>query len=264
MEIDDGLSKSAKSIASSFRESLMTRPQYIKNLIKLTIIWSVSSFSFYCLQVAAKYNEGSVFLNYYLDGIAGMVGTIIAQPIYNRFQAKITFLLSYGDSILFGILVLAFQLNWISPNWIEIFGIPPSGHPVGSKADREYHLGYLIPALIFMIKIGVNTSFLAAYRASFNEDFIFPFFKRATAVGICNFIARSFTILAPLCAEIPTPGPIIIHIFINLIAFITCFTLPSKEEGEEFLVELDLFMKSIEERRQARIALNMEQKPKEE
>ena len=44
---------------------------------------------------------------------------------------------------------------------------------------------------------------------------IFPFYKRATAIGICNFIGRALTILAPLAAELERPLPASILLIIN-------------------------------------------------
>lgn len=67
---------------------------------------------------------------------------------------------------------------------------------------RVYYLGYVIPTVVFIAKIGANMSFLNVYQASFGQNIIFPFYKRATAIGICNLIARGITIAAPLVAEL--------------------------------------------------------------
>ena len=66
----------------------------------------------------------------------------------------------------------------------------------------------MIPGIVFLAKIGVNFSFLNTYQASFNENMIFPFYKRVTSIGICNFIGRTLTITAPLAAELPRPWPV--------------------------------------------------------
>lgn len=61
--------------------------------------------------------------------------------------------------------------------------------------------------MVFIAKIGSNMSFQNVYAVSFNENIIFPFYKRATAIGICNLIARGVTIAAPMVAELPRPWP---------------------------------------------------------
>jgi hypothetical protein len=52
--------------------------------------------------------------------------------------------------------------------------------------------------------------------------------KRATATGICNFIARGLTVFAPLIAELDTPIPTSILLGIAVVAFVVAFFLPSK------------------------------------
>lgn len=90
-------------------------------------------------------------------------------------------------------------------------------------------MGYLIPSIVFITKIGVNFTFLNTYQASFGDNMIFPFYKRATAIGVCNFIGRALTILAPLAAELERPWPTSILLIINAIAFVNTFFLPSRD-----------------------------------
>ena len=71
-------------------------------------------------------------------------------------------------------------------------------------------------------------TFSNAYQASFSDQRVFPFLKRATATGICNFISRGLTIFAPLAAELDTPIPTSILLGISVVAFIVAFFLPSK------------------------------------
>ena len=54
--------------------------------------------------------------------------------------------------------------------------------------------------------------------------------KRTTAIGICNFIARTFTIFAPLVAELDKPIPIIIVMIVTTAGLITTFTFPSSDD----------------------------------
>ena len=63
---------------------------------------------------------------------------------------------------------------------------------------------------------------------------IFPFYKRATAIGICNFIARAFTILSSLAAELDRPLPAILLIGLTTIALIDSFFLPSKQMEDDY------------------------------
>lgn len=63
---------------------------------------------------------------------------------------------------------------------------------------------------------------------------IFPFYKRATAIGICNLIARTFTIGAFIVAELPRPWPAALLIFLTVATFVDLWFLPSYEAEIEF------------------------------
>lgn len=63
---------------------------------------------------------------------------------------------------------------------------------------------------------------------------IFPFYKRATAIGICNFVARLVTVCSSLVAEVDRPWPAVILIIVNVIAFIDAFFLPFKSDEEAY------------------------------
>ena len=63
---------------------------------------------------------------------------------------------------------------------------------------------------------------------------IFPFYKRATAIGICNLVARTITVASSLAAELPRPIPAWLLISATLLSLITTFFLPSYTDEVEF------------------------------
>lgn len=109
-------------------------------------------------------------------------------------------------------------------------GASPSNYPEGSEEDNKHSLTYLVPIIVLFIKIGINVAFLGLYTASFTEDIIFPYYKRATSTGICNFVARTVGIGAPLIAELDHPTPMIILLILNGLTFIIAFFLPSYKD----------------------------------
>jgi len=96
-------------------------------------------------------------------------------------------------------------------------------------AKHKYYLGKLLPCINIFTKVGINIVFNVAYLASFNSESLFPLEKRATAIGICNFVARIATILAPMVVKFKKPVPILLIIGVNLICLAVSFTLPSKD-----------------------------------
>ena len=59
---------------------------------------------------------------------------------------------------------------------------------------------------------------------------MFPLLKRATAIGICNFVCRAFTIFAPLAAELEKPLPLLCLLVVNMTALLVSLTFPSRQE----------------------------------
>jgi hypothetical protein len=55
---------------------------------------------------------------------------------------------------------------------------------------------------------------------------LFPDEKRATAIGICQLVARGLTILSPEEAELPAPQPMLIFCGLVSLALLTTFTFP--------------------------------------
>lgn len=86
----------------------MPNKTYYLNLVVQCIMWSAASFSFYLVQFMTKYYEGGLYLNYYLDGGAGLVGMLIAQPLYNLVKIRWSFLISLFFTLLFITLLFIF------------------------------------------------------------------------------------------------------------------------------------------------------------
>lgn len=84
-----------KSVATSLSQKMETGT-YIKNLIVNTILWSTLSFTFYVLSFMTKYYEGGLYLNYYLDAAANLVGCLLALPLYTWLRMKYAFLITIG------------------------------------------------------------------------------------------------------------------------------------------------------------------------
>ena len=84
----------------------------------MTIMWTASSFSFYLLLFMTKYFEGSIFINYYLDGISGIVGTSAAAAVYLCFRMRTSFFISISFTLLNAIALLVYWENYASPRWI--------------------------------------------------------------------------------------------------------------------------------------------------
>jgi hypothetical protein len=100
---------------------------------------------------------------------------------------------------------------------------------VGDIGREEMSLKGGMPMMIFMAKFGIEIGFLTSYFASFTDTRIFPVEKRATAIGVCKFMARALCGLAPIVNEFPEPIPISCFAGILFIAFAYNMTLSLPE-----------------------------------
>jgi|LakMenE18May11ns_1017448.scaffolds.fasta_scaffold9018395_1 hypothetical protein len=76
---------------------------------------------------------------------------------------------------------------------------------------------YIFPVLVLIAKFGTSAGFNISYVA--NAE-VFPSLFQGSAMGICNFVARSFTIFAPVIAEIVGFTPMILFTAANLITLL--------------------------------------------
>ena len=78
-------------------------------LFRMTVMWSVSSFSLYLMLAMNKYLEGDIYINNYIDGVAGILAALFGNFAYRYFRLKYSFIASLSLVILFGTLILLFQ-----------------------------------------------------------------------------------------------------------------------------------------------------------
>ena len=64
-----------------------------------------------------------------------------------------------------------------------------------------------MPILLLIAEGGIEINFLMCYAQTLNY---FPFSHKTTAMKWVNLVSRFVTILAPMAAELPGQGPIII------------------------------------------------------
>lgn len=74
-------------------------------MVIMTIMWTVTSFSFYLLVFMNKYYEGSIYINFYLDGLSGILGNILSAIVYTPLRMRYSFIISTVITI-FGLIFL--------------------------------------------------------------------------------------------------------------------------------------------------------------
>lgn len=196
-------------------------------------MWTAANFSGVLLQYMNKYLSGTIFINFYIEGVAGIVGFLLGKLLNYWWKTKISFIISYVVTIVGAFGIFLFESEIISP---YIINADHEGHqyPEGSEQDKKLHLSKIIPYFTFIAKIGTNLTYSAASYASFSDPTIFPLMKRSTAIGICDLFAIGITIFAPFIAEMEKPVPILVCLFISIIGLLVSLTFaPMRKKKKE-------------------------------
>ena len=212
------------------QDEYLADKKYTWDVFRLATMWTSASFCLYTLAYLNKYLSGSIFINYYFDGVAGITGYLLGKPLYSYCKMKASFLLALTVAFVGSLGIYMFEAGILSPYFIDDLGCPDSGFEPESPKDKEYHLARVIPFFTFTAKIGNYLLFYCAYQASYTDPRIFPSAKRSTAIGICNFVARFCTIFAPLVAELDKPIPTLITTIVTEIALLVALTFPSEAQ----------------------------------
>jgi len=200
--------------------------------LRLIILWTASSYASYFMVFENKYIEGNIFIFYYYEGISGVIASLLAQLLYVLLQTRKAFITSISLVFFGALMILLFETNVIRPDYIVYLTAHRSPHAPGSAEDKEYYLKLIIPIFVMFTKVAVNILFQVTYLASFTDDQIFPFLKRATSIGICNFVARIATIFAPMVAEQAKPLPEVYLLVIVTLAFFVAIFMPLDDYDE--------------------------------
>ena len=109
-------------------------------------MWTAASFSLFILKYYTKYLEGGIFVNQYLDGLAGIVGYGVANPLYSVLRTQLSFILGYSVMLLGSILVLCSTMD-------------------AFPAEKEI----VMPWFAFIAKVGSHMVFSTAYLAGYSN-----------------------------------------------------------------------------------------------
>ena len=205
---------------------------YCINIFRFSVMLTAGQFVVNVLQFLNKYLPGSIYLNYYFDGIAGLVAYYVGGPFYRWLGIKSAFITSLAFTLVMSTFLYLLRIEAIPPNFIVALGSPESGSPPGSSDDVEFHMRKLTPWIAFFIKFGAHLTNSSATIATAADAKVFPHLKRTTGIGTCIFISRFITIFAPLVAELEKPLPTLSIIVITMTALLVSFTFPTRTEEE--------------------------------
>jgi len=171
----------------------LDKPIIRRNLILLTLIWMTVSFNIMMLIMQVKQMPGNFEAN-----MLAMTASDIPAALFAGFMVR----QGFRPKVLIAQYALFSGLAALS--MVLFIDIEDSGIEM--------------PMLTAFAKMGC----LAAYKTLYltHPDF-FPTLFAVTSIGIANLGARSFTIAAPLCAEIDYPRPMILFCALQAIMVVS-------------------------------------------
>lgn len=178
------------------------------NLLIFIYLFVAASFDYYLITFNMKYIPGNVFVNTIVSSLAEAISTYLAGALRAAMGPRYSLTISFALCCIASILLAIAESR---KDWIQD-----------------------IPPIILAAKFGISAAFGLLYMCTshfFDSKFM------GTVFGICNVIARSFTILAPMVAEADFPTPVISLIFSCFIATILTIFLRDPHARKANLAE---------------------------
>ena len=101
---------------------VITEGMFRVNVVIMVVLWTVGVFDSYLMLMLNKYLEGSIYTNFYLEGLAGVVGSFCAEVSLNAFKLRNGTILGTLVTIIGGLLIWAFEGGLFSPNFVHRWG----------------------------------------------------------------------------------------------------------------------------------------------
>ena len=154
----------------------------------MTFMWLSGSFNYYLIQFLINTFE-EVYVTAIGSSVSDIIANVISAIVFERVGIRGTLSAANAWSTLGGVVVLFYGLH--------------------------HQQSWTFPIIVMLTKFGVSITFNVLY---ISHSTLFPVLFAATALGMCNFIARLFSALSSLLAEMEEPLPMIVF------SIITCLT----------------------------------------
>ena len=138
-----------------------------------------------------KYFKGNIFYNTMAMYTGRALSIIIGYQMMKKVGVRATFIRCYALSI--GSVLCIYVMQTFFADSL--------------KSKERSIANTFMPILLLIAEGGIEVNFLMCYALTLNY---FPFSHKTTAMKWCNLVSRGLTILAPMAAELPGQGPLII------------------------------------------------------
>ena len=171
------------------------------NLILMSLIWLSTSFGYYLILSLVN-----TFSKVYISGLTSSFSEMAAYIVSGLFYGKIGVKLSLG---------LAFTISSIGGVVILAWGL-------------QHEDSVLFFVFFLMTKFGVTCCFNINFAAN---SYFFPTLFAATAMGVCNFLARFASAFSFIVGQMEEPLPMYLFTGLCLLSILaTCFLRTTEKQ----------------------------------
>jgi len=101
-----------------------------------------------------------------------------------------------------------------------------------------YFVNISIPLALIFLSCACQVGFTGVTQCAYQDERIFPFKKKATAVNAIVLVSKFFSIGVSFVNEMAEPIPIAVIIILSLLAMIISLAFPFKEDLDKMTVDL--------------------------
>ena len=161
----------------------------------MSVVWLATAFGYYLiLSLINTFDE--VYVSGLTSSASEMIAYVLSGLLYDKIGVKLSFIIAFSISTFGGILILVWGLNHESSIWFFV--------------------------CFLLTKFGVTCTFNINFVAN---SYFFPTLFTATALGLCNFLARLASAFSYLVSEMEEPLPMYLFTILCALAGICSFFL---------------------------------------
>ena len=168
----------------------------------MSIVWLATSFGYYLI-LSLINTFDKVYISGLTSSFSEMIAYVLSGMLYERIGVKLSFIIAFSISALGGILILSWGLQHESSTWFFV--------------------------CFLLTKFGVTCTFNINFVAN---SYFFPTLFAATAMGVCNFLARLFSAFSYPISSLDEPLPMYMFTGFCILACMCSFFLKTQEQPE--------------------------------
>ena len=169
----------------------------------MSFIWLSASFCYYLILTLVN-TFSKVYITGLTSSFSEMLAYVVAGVSYERVGVKVSLISLFGLSTIGGILILLFGLK--------------------HQDSASFFIYFLVA------KFGISGAFSILFVSN---SYFFPTLFAATALGICNFLARIFSAFSFVISELDEPTPMIIFTIFCILSVFAAILLQTKDTDSD-------------------------------